>query len=361
VFNTHVNFMSEPTQRGERIVMWNPSVPTRDIDTLVASGSVGEATNTFTFNTGVGNLAALLQNAGIDPMQPVIAVSSGLFLDVSADDKRYSIKSVSGQQITVRITPAEFLSGENDDDFYAEDVLPLPLVGELFSIRIRGRELVTVDGTRDKQAIAETMNKMGQGYSNRRFWMTFPDKCRASIEGLEQLIDGYYMNAAVVGCIGQQPPQQSFTNFPVAGFTGVVGSNDSFSEAQLDIMAGGGTWIFIQEGTGTPIFARMAVTTDQTSIETRTDSVTKVVDFTAKFLRKGIRNFIGRFNITQGFLDSLGTTVQGMFGFLVEHGVLIGGNLDNIIQDENNRDTVLIDTTLDVPIPCNYVKLTLLV
>jgi hypothetical protein len=361
VFNTHVNFMSEPTQRGERIVMWNPSVPTRDIDTLVASGSVGEATNTFTFNTGVGNLAALLQNAGIDPMQPVIAVSSGLFLDVSADDKRYSIKSVSGQQITVRITPAEFLSGENDDDFYAEDVLPLPLVGELFSIRIRGRELVTVDGTRDKQAIAETMNKMGQGYSNRRFWMTFPDKCRASIEGLEQLIDGYYMNAAVAGCIGQQPPQQSFTNFPVAGFTGVVGSNDSFSEAQLDIMAGGGTWIFIQEGTGTPIFARMAVTTDQTSIETRTDSVTKVVDFTAKFLRKGIRNFIGRFNITQGFLDSLGTTVQGMFGFLVEHGVLIGGNLDNIIQDENNRDTVLIDTTLDVPIPCNYVKLTLLV
>ena len=29
VFNTHVQFMSEPTQRGERIVMWNPTTPTR--------------------------------------------------------------------------------------------------------------------------------------------------------------------------------------------------------------------------------------------------------------------------------------------------------------------------------------------
>jgi len=234
-------------------------------------------------------------------------------------------------------------------------------VGELFSIRIRGRELVTVDGALDKNAVADTVNLMGQGYQNRRFWMTFPASATSSIQGLEQRIEGFYMNAATVGLIGQQPPQQSFTNFPVAGFTGVLGSNDTYSEAQLDTMAGGGAYIFIQEGQGTPIFSRMSTTTDVTSIETRTDSVTKVVDFTAKFMRKSLRNFIGRFNITQGFLDSLGTTVQGIFGFLVETGVLIGGSLDNIIQDEDERDTVLIDTTLDVPIPCNYIKLTLLI
>jgi hypothetical protein len=141
----------------------------------------------------------------------------------------------------------------------------------------------------------------------------------------------------------------------------VVGSNDTFSETQLDVMAGGGAYVFIQEGTGTPIFSRAALTSDLTSIETRTDSVTKVVDFTAKFLRSALRNFIGRFNITQGFLDTLAATVQGLFGFLVETGVLIGGHLDNIIQDEDNRDTVLIDTTIDPPIPCNQIKLTLLI
>jgi hypothetical protein len=60
-------------------------------------------------------------------------------------------------------------------------------------------------------------------------------------------------------------------------------------------------------------------------------------------------------------LDTLAATVQGLFGFLVETGVLIGGHLDNIIQDEDNRDTVLIDTTIDPPIPCNQIKLTLLI
>jgi hypothetical protein len=105
----------------------------------------------------------------------------------------------------------------------------------------------------------------------------------------------------------------------------------------------------------------MALTTDLTSIETRTDSITKVVDFVAKFLRTGLKNFIGRFNITQGFLDSLGSVLQGLLGFLVETGVLIGANVNNIIQDEDAPDTVLIDVTLDVPFPCNYIRLTLVI
>lgn len=360
VFNTHVSFMSEPEQRGERVVMWNPRRPTNALDTLVGSGTNGDALTTLTFDTKIVNLSALLQNAGVSPIG-TIPVDEGVFLDIASDSLRYSVKSVSGSKITVRVAATEFPLGSNDDDFYAEQDLPLPLIGELFSIRVRGRALVTIDGKPDKNAIAETVNQLGASFGNRRFWMTFPEKCRASIGGLEQLIEGYYMNAATVGAIGQQPPQQSFTNFPIAGFTGVVGSNDTFSEAQLDVMAGGGTYIFIQEGQGTPIFSRFALTTDLTSIETRTDSVNKVVDFTAKFMRSSLRNFIGRFNITQGFLDTLSTTAQGLFGFLVETGVLIGGQLDNIIQDEDQRDTVLIDTTLDVPIPCNYIKLTLLI
>lgn len=360
VFNTHVQFMSEPEQRGERIVLWNPNTPTNALDTLVASGTTGDALSTTIFDTKVTNLSALLQNAGVNPIG-TITVGSGVFLDIASDGKRYSVKSISGSQVTVRTLAADFASGTNDDDYYAENVLPLPLVGEIFSIRVRGKKLVTVSGTPDKTAISETINSLGQSFKHRRFWMTTPDKCAATIDGVEQIIDGFYLNAATVGAIGQQPPQQSFTNFPISGFTRVLGSNDTFSEKQLDVMAGGGAYIFIQDAASAPVYARMALTTDLTSVETRTDSVTKVVDFTAKFMRSSLKNFIGRFNITQGFLDSLGTTVQGLFGFLVETGVLIGGTLDNVIQDEDARDTVLIDTTLDVPIPCNYIKLTLLV
>ena len=363
VFSTHVSVMSEPENRGERIVLVNPDIPVNALDTLVASGTTGDGLTTVTFDTKVSNLSSLLVNAGVDAgyVAGIIPVEAGVFLDIAADAKRYSIKSVSGSTVTVRTTAGEFSGGSNDDDYYAENVLPLPLINEIFSVRIRGAALVTTTGQEDKDAVAENVNALGVSFGSRRVWMTFPDKAAATIEGLEQIVEGFYMGAATVGLIGQQPPHQSFTNFPVAGFTRVIGSNDRYSERQLDVMAGGGAYIFIQEGADTAIFSRHALTTDQTSIETRTDSVTKVVDFTAKFMRKALRVFIGRFNITQGFLDSLGTTVQGLGGFLVETGVLIGMTLDNIIQDEDQRDTVLIDTTLDVPIPCNYIKLTLLV
>lgn len=357
VFNTHVLFMSEPSNKGERIVLWNPTVPTNALDTLVASGTDGDGVSTTVFDTKVATLSALVQNSGVNPVGTIPA-DEGLFLDIASNDLRYSIASITGSQVTIRTT---FAAGENDDGFYATTVLGLPIISEAFAVRVRGTALVTPTGQQDKQAIAETMQALGQSFLNRRFWMTFPDRAAASLDGLEQIIDGFYMNAAIAGMIGQQPPQQSFTNFPMTGFTRVLGSNDTFSERQLNIMAAGGTYIIIQDAQGAPLVARFALTTDLTSIETRTDSITKVVDFTAKFLRKMLRTFIGRFNITQGFLDTLSSVVQGGLGFLSETGVLIGGQMNNIIQDEDAPDTVLIDVTLTVPYPCNFIRLTLVI
>jgi hypothetical protein len=176
---------------------------------------------------------------------------------------------------------------------------------------------------------------------------------------VEQIIDGFYMSAAVAGMIGAQPPQQSFTNFPMTGFTRVIGSQDTFGTIPLNTMAAGGVYIIVQDAPATPLISRMALTTDMTSVETRTDSVTKIVDFVAKFMRTALKNFIGRFNITQGFLDSLGHVIQGILGFLADSGILIGSNLNNIVQDTTEPDQVDVDVTLDVPLPCNYIRLVL--
>ncbi len=357
VFNTHVSFMSGPTQKGERIVLWNPVVPTNALDKLVASNTNGDALTGITFDTKVVNLSTLLNNAGVDPVG-IIPVTKGVFLDILGDDLNYSVESISGGVVTLRTV---FDAGTNDDGFFSTTPLTLPIIAETFAIRVRGQALVKTDGTPDKPAIAATVSGLGQSFQNRRFWMTFPDRAAATLSGLEQVIDGFYLNAGIVGMIGQQPPQQSFTNFPMTGYTRVLGSNDTFSSSQLDAMAGGGAYIIVQDTPGGPLTARMALTTDLTSIETRTDSITKVVDFTAKFMRRGLRNFIGRFNITQGFLDTLGSVIQGLGGFLVETGVLIGLTLNSIVQDEDARDTVLVDTTLDPPYPCNYIRLTLVV
>ena len=146
----------------------------------------------------------------------------------------------------------------------------------------------------------------------------------------------------------------------MAGFTGVTGVSN-FTRRQLNVMAGGGTFILMQEVQNGPVFCRHQLSTDTSSVETRELSITKVVDFTSKFLRAGVRRYIGRQNINKVFLDSVATTLTGMLQFLVENGILNGFFINNIIQDEASPDTVYVDVTLDVPFPCNYIKLTLVV
>lgn len=358
IFNTHVTVMSSPTNKGERIALYNPSQPSNAPDTLVASGLNGNSLPTPDyFDSGVPNLDALLIANGITGASALL-VSQGVYLDVG-DGNKYSVSSVTGSQIIVKVSG--FQPGDNDDSFYATTTLPSGLIAAPFAVRIRGAALVLTDGTPDKLGIATAYAKQAQTFLNRRFWQIIPDKCAATLGGLSQLIDGFYMAAAIAGMIGQQPPQQSFTNFPMTGFTQVIGSNGYLSESQLNIAAGGGNYIIVQDVAGAPLISRMALTTDLTSIETRTDSITKVVDFTAKFMRTGLKNFIGRFNITQGFLDSLGHIIQGLLGFLADASVLIGSTLNNIVQDTDAPDTVLVQVTLDVPFPCNYIMLTLVV
>lgn len=363
IFNAHVSAMSLPENKGERICLFNTLMPTSRLDTLVASGNTGNSLGTAIFDTGIPNLATLLLAAGVPNPVGTIDTKYGVFLDIASDAKHYSVESVAGSVITLRLT---FTGGDNDDGFYAQspDQFPpsgTPLIDETFAVKIRGAALTLPTGKPDRTGIATTLQQYAQTFGNRRFWHIVPDKCAASLSGVEQVLEGYYVPAGYAGLIAGNAPQQSFTNFPLAGFTRIYGSNDSFTEKQLNIMAAGGNWIVIQDTENSPLVARHALTTDMTSVETRTDSITKVVDFTSKVMRRGYRNFIGRFNVTQGFIDSLGHVGQGLLTFLTESGVLIGGSLNNLIQDENAPDTVLIDCTLDVPYPCNYIRLTLVI
>lgn len=363
IYATHVSTMAMPANKGERVCLFNTHTPTHQLDTLVASSTAGNSTGTNSFDTGIANLSNLLLVAGVPNPVGTIDSKYGVYLNVASTDKLYSVQAINGSIVTLRMS---FTNGSNDDGFYAEspELFPaggVPLIDEVFAIKIRGAALVLPTGKPDKSGIALTVQQYAQTFLNRRFWHIFPDSCAATIGGIEQQLEGYYMCAAYAGLIAGQPPQQSFTNFPLTGFTRVMGSNDYFSEKQLNVMAAGGNWVVVQDSLQSPLTARMALTTDMTSVETRTDSITKVVDFTAKIMRRGFRNFIGRFNITQGFMDSLGHVGQGLLTFLTESGVLIGGSLNNIVQDEASPDTVLIDCTLDPPYPCNYIRLTLVI
>jgi hypothetical protein len=361
---THVNFMSEPENKGERIYFFNPKIPTRALPTILGSGTDANSTATPGEITLDVNIAPALIENGIDPggdINPTSgAIENEVYLNLGGDDLFYLVQKVTaGTTLALR---KDFVAGDGNDDAFYATAFPGTVISDNWTVEIRGKKLLIPGSTQeDKNATAETIQKANQAYGFRRGFSVHPDKCGINVTGLEQIVEGYYATACIVGMVANLAPQQGFTNFPITGLTRVVGSNDKYTEKQLNIMAAGGTYILVQDAQGAPVVCRHQLSTDMSSIEVRELSITKVVDFTAKFMRTGLRNFIGRSNITQAFLDQLGTVVQGLGSFLVENGVLIGFDVNNLIQDADAPDTILIDVTLDVPFPCNYIRLTLVI
>lgn len=361
LWRTHVVAMSDPAQGGERIVFFNHEIPVRKNPGIAASGTQANSTATTNQLLLDVNPASGLVALGINPADPITVVM-GAYVEVEVEEelRRYNVSSVSGALVNFNVS---FSGSENADAFYTTAALTESLINAAWSMKVRGDSLV-IPGSNperlDYSLVADTVAGANSILNNRRAYSVFPDRIKMVVNGIEKSLPGYYACAAIAGMVAGQPPQQPFTNFPITGLTGVVGT-EKFSKRQLNIMAGGGTYILVQDVIGGPVCSRHQLSTNVNSIEERELSITKIVDFVAKFIRLGIRKFIGTQVINSQLLDTIGTTIQGLQSFLIEAGVLNGANLNNLVQDETAPDTILVDITIDVPFPCNYIRITLVV
>lgn len=354
VGQVHVDELSKPENGLERIVILNPSRPTRKSDTLVASAPTANVAGvpTNVVNTGIADLQAKL--AALGKPGPTYVEADGVFLMFEDDTNRYLVESVVGPNATVNDGP---LSASNTlfFDGGGSPVFTTAIVDRPVSIFILGGSL----GNRTDEAIAYA--DIARGYLDRRVIATAPDQAKASIDGLETAIAGYYLGAALAGKMSAVSPSQPLTEESLAGFTGVLGSQDRYSESQLKIMSGGGLWVLYQEADGQPVKTRHQLTTDMSSIEKRETSITRALDFTAKFIRQGLKNFIGGFNITTNVQDAISIVLDGLAAFLIRQGVLKSFEVNAIRQSASAPDTLEIDVTVGVLYPLNYVKITLVV
>jgi hypothetical protein len=353
--------MSQPEQKNPRIGFICGEFPDRRSSVIVGSGL---SANTSGIDNNLlvdSECGSVLLTAGYNPL--ALDATDEIYLEVLVDGelRTYNVAVVNGVSITFRVV---FAAGENDDGFYCVTPLTETLINADWSMKIRGTTL-TVPGSSparlDRDVAATTVAGIASTYQNRRLYYVFPQEFGATVGSMDQRIDGYYMCAAITGMVASLPPQQGFTNYPITGFTAVYGSDDTFTESQLNEVAGGGVYIIIQETDGAPLICRHQLSTDVTTIEKRELSITKLVDFTQFMYYNALNPYIGRYNITQTLLDNLGTVAEGVSSFLTTSGVLIGARIVNIVQDETNRDTVLIQIVLTVPYPCNYVIVTLVV
>ena len=224
-----------------------------------------------------------------------------------------------------------------------------------------------VDKDMTNTEIADFLAGYASAFSNRRLVMTFPDTVRIPEGSVIRELPGFYLGCAIAALTTGLPTQQGFTNLTVSGFLGFVNGSDRFEEDQLDIIAGGGNMVFDQEVPEAPLFVRHQLTTDLSAIKFQEYSVTKNVDFIAKFMRESFKQYIGTYNIVDETLDEMKGTAQAVITFLRDEtqlpaigGVIRSGTLSSI-QEGVNIDTIEMRFILDIPIPLNNINIAIVV
>lgn len=173
-------------------------------------------------------------------------------------------------------------------------------------------------------------------------------------------VPGFYYSALVVGQIIGEYPEQPLTNLPTTGLKETKGSSDYYNEAQLNILAEGGTYIMIQANPNSPIVSRHQLTTDMTQVSKRELSIVKALDYVAKFVRKSLSPYIGRYTITPAFLKLINSILISISLYLTREGRIADMKILSVSVDENNPDTIRITVDIKVKYPVNYIKVTLL-
>ena len=212
---------------------------------------------------------------------------------------------------------------------------------------------ITRELTKDQQAatLAATSSALG----NKRAIMTYSDLC--VIEGEEE--PGYYLNCVVAGMISGLPSQAGITNKGAAVIEKVKNTNwDYFTDDQLDVIATGGTLIFVQDEPDSLPYIRHQLTTDTSLIETSEISVVKNNDYLSLFFKGIVKPYLGEWNVTQDLLDALRTAVSQGIEFQKSNKVAkIGAPLiDATIQTleissiSPDRVEIYLDTTQPKPL-----------
>lgn len=351
VLNTHVTSMSLPAQKRERMGIVVPVLPTRKLDTAVVSGTNGESTATLNeFDSKLADLPALIAAQGLNPA--ALSYSDGVYIDIERDTKKYNVSSVVGTLVTIRVA---FGATENTDNFFATTNLPADLLQESFTVYVRGAAIST------KTEQVEAYYYLGKSYANRRFVNVVGSQVVASVGGSDTSLAGHYLGAAIAGMVGENHPAQGHTNLPISGFKSVSYTWPYFNDTQLNQIAAGGNYIIIQRTSGGPLLCRHQLTTDVTTVNNRELNILKAVDFSAKFYRLTVKEFVGIYNISPSTYDLLALVVESATEYLKNEQVILGAEFGGPTQSTTQTDKTEINGRLEVYVPNNYIEITLTV
>lgn len=199
-------------------------------------------------------------------------------------------------------------------------------------------------------------------YRNKRIYNVAPGTAR-DFDGNE--VDGMFLAAAVCGLACSVLPQQPITNVALEGFADIPDTYSVFSRSDLNIMAGGGTLIVMQDRPDGVVYVRHQISTDYASdnINTTELSIVRNIDSISYYFANRFAPYIGRYNVTEELLAELTAVLKDGLSYLktaTEGNRLIGpqilaegSEIRNIYQDPNSKDHVIANVALNLPAPFN--------
>jgi len=328
---SHVDGLSQPDKKLERVGIINRQLVT----TQVVDGPFSNGTTDVT--------GFLLDEAGATFLTDGVVPGDFVTITLPAPNAgNYTIAAVNSQtELQLATAPGISLTGVH----------------------------FTVNQNLTKPEQASVIAAYAHSFADSRLVLTWPDIVKIPVGNAIRQLPGYFLNCAVGALTTGLPTQQGLTNLSVAVYSGVVHSTKYFSNDDLNTIAGGGVMVFVQDILDqTPLFVRHQLTTDTSSVLFQEYSVTKNVDFVAKFIRINHAQFIGQYNIVPQTFDDLKTNAKGIINFLVEGtkrpkigGVLVSATLANVSQNESELDGIVETWDITVPIPLNYLDITLVI
>jgi len=154
--------------------------------------------------------------------------------------------------------------------------------------------------------VCEAARDNAEAIGNRRVYNVFPDVVMTS--GLET-VPGFNLAAAVAGLASSVVAHQPISEVELRGFSDIPFLLE-FSLDELDIAAGGGNFIVMQDAPGSRIYVRHQISTDNGGILVSEMSITRGSDMIARYLRTAIKPLLGGYNITPEYLQMIETLAQ---------------------------------------------------
>ena len=349
VYKNHVNAMSLPSSGNWRVVLTNCALP--DEDYLYgkpgsADGDDADLIPDLLKKVDVQGTVVNLEQGESAPLAVPGDYLKAIILDGEGNPTDSYLKSdtISGNSGSIITLTSADWTDENGDAATAP-------VGDAY---------IYIARPATKQGQAEWVAAQAQTWSDKRLWMFPGEVSIPNAEGLDEVLPGYYLMAALAGFISGTPAQQPITNITLAGISDLQHGNFYFTEQQLNIMAEQGTLLYAQQAQGTTPYCRHGLTTDVSVLEYREVLKVKNWDYLSYYYKNILDPFIGTWNITPDTLQTIRQTVISASESLLTRKLpkigapLLSYNINTLEQSTTSADAIELIMGVSIVNPNNY-------